>query len=84
MSGGTAYCWGFNGQGQLGDGTNRLVPVAVSGGRTYTALVAGGQHTCGLVSGGTAYCWGENYYGQLGDGTSGTNRTAPVAVIRRA
>ncbi|NCV22341.1 MAG: hypothetical protein EBV45_10395, partial [Chloroflexi bacterium] len=37
VSGGTAYCWGYNAFGQLGDGTggngdssaNRLVPVAV-------------------------------------------------------
>ncbi|MCX5985064.1 MAG: hypothetical protein NTX54_00895 [Chloroflexi bacterium] len=86
MSGGTAYCWGYNGNGQLGDGTNgtdRTAPVAVSGGLSFTALVAGGSHTCGLVSGGTAYCWGWNGYGQLGDGTGGinsANRTAPVAV----
>ena len=83
--GGTAYCWGRNSEGQLGDGTSgsgtdRLVPVAVSGGRTFTALVAGAQHTCGLVSGGTAYCWGWNAGGQLGDGTTGTDRLAPVDV----
>ena len=86
--GGTAYCWGWNVYSQLGDGTSgngpiatvRTAPVAVSGGWTFTALVAGGNHTCGLVSGGTAYCWGYNASGQLGDGTSGTNRTAPVAV----
>ncbi|NBY46522.1 MAG: hypothetical protein EBQ56_01865 [Proteobacteria bacterium] len=32
-TGGTAYCWGGNDHGQLGDGTSgtdRLVPVAVS------------------------------------------------------
>ena len=80
---GTAYCWGQNGQGKLGDGTNgpgRTAPVAVSGGRTYTALVAGRAHTCGLATGGTAYCWGGNDHGQLGDGTSGTDRLVPVAV----
>jgi len=80
-----AYCWGSNGYGQLGDGTvgtNRSAPVDVSGGRAFTALVAGSNHTCGLVSGGTTYCWGSNLFGQLGDGTSGygTDRTAPVAV----
>ena len=90
VSGGTAYCWGSNYSGQLGDGTswtpsdwnsaNRNAPVAVIGGRTFTSLVAGESHTCGLVSGGTAYCWGANETGQLGDGTSGNVRTAPVAV----
>ncbi len=91
VSDGTAYCWGYNGSGQLGDGTSgvnwdnsadRTVPVAVSGGRTYMALVAGNVHTCGLATGGRAYCWGYNQFGQLGDGTS-TKRTVPVAVIRR-
>ncbi|NBT26834.1 MAG: hypothetical protein EBT09_09835, partial [Actinobacteria bacterium] len=95
---GTAYCWGYNGNGQLGDGTSgvypdtspgeRRVPVAVSGGRTFTALASGGHHTCGLTTDGTAYCWGQNAFGQLGDGTSGNgdvqnhsaDRAVPVAV----
>ena len=89
-TGGTAYCWGNNYSGQLGDGmsvtlsdwnaVDRTALVAVSGGLNFTALVAGNRYTCGLVSGGTAYCWGYNQYGPLGDGTSGTERTAPVAV----
>ena len=81
-TGGTAYCWGNNVYGELGDGTsgtNRLVPVPVSGGRTYTALAAGQNHTCGLATGGTAYCWGGNGSGELGDGT-GANRLVPVDV----
>jgi len=92
-TGGTAYCWGYNAYGQLGNGTSgsgsnsadRWAPVAVSGALTFTALVAGNGHTCGLVLGGTAYCWGDNDYGQLGDGTvGGPFRTTPVTVIRRA
>jgi alpha-tubulin suppressor-like RCC1 family protein len=88
---GTAYCWGANTQGQLGDGTsgngdwsndtaNRSTPVAVSGGRTFTAIEAGSSHTCALDAAGAAYCWGLNQNGQLGDGTTGTARTAPTAV----
>jgi len=82
VSAGTAYCWGNNGYGQLGDGTTNqrtTTPVAVSGGRTFTSLVAGRSHTCGMISGGTAFCWGNNEYRQIGDGPM-DNRTTPVAV----
>jgi alpha-tubulin suppressor-like RCC1 family protein len=78
---GSAYCWGSNGSGELGDGTttDRTTPVAVSGGLTFEAVRAGGSHTCGVMSSGSAYCWGNNWFGQLGDGTT-TSRTTPVAV----
>jgi alpha-tubulin suppressor-like RCC1 family protein len=78
---GSAYCWGYNGTGQLGNGTttNTSVPVAVSGGRTFASLDAGANHTCGITGSGAAYCWGSNERGQLGDGTT-TARSAPVAV----
>jgi alpha-tubulin suppressor-like RCC1 family protein len=80
-SSGTAYCWGSNQYGGLGDGstTQRLTPVAVAGGITFASLTAGSLHTCGLTSGGAAYCWGINDYGELGDGST-VNRFTPVAV----
>ena len=49
-------------------------------GRTFTALVAGWEHTCGLATGGTAFCWGFIENGQVGDGTCGADCTSPVAV----
>jgi alpha-tubulin suppressor-like RCC1 family protein len=78
---GEAYCWGFNGYGQLGDGTttNRNSPLAVAGGLTFQQLIAGLYHTCGLTPSGEAYCWGHNSAGQLGDETRAA-RTSPVAV----
>lgn len=68
---GTAYCWGKNRSGQLGDGTEdeRFSPTLVSGGLTFASLSAGDDFTCGLTPGGKAYCWGENSMGQLGDGS---------------
>jgi len=53
---GAAYCWGYNADGELGNGatTNSATPVAVSGGLKFT-MVSG---SCGLTLGGAAYCWG--------------------------
>jgi len=76
---GGAKCWGFNGFGQLGDGTttNRSTPDFVDGlTRRVTAIAAGGYHTCGVTSLGGLKCWGDNGNGQLGDGTT-TNRSTP-------
>src|SRR2546430_687784 len=84
---GAIYCWGFNGNGQLGDGTrtNRAVPALVQApaGVTFQAVSAGGQHTCAVVSTGDAYCWGRNEFGRLGDGTA-VDRTLPVRVAAPA
>jgi alpha-tubulin suppressor-like RCC1 family protein len=84
---GTAYCWGYNRQGQLGDGTNtdRKVPTPVSGTTKFTRLAAGRYFTCGLTSAGATWCWGDNSSGQLGNGTTGagsdsTNKNAPGLV----
>ncbi|HEY3821387.1 MAG TPA: hypothetical protein VGL81_29675 [Polyangiaceae bacterium] len=81
LNGGTVQCWGDNTTGELGDGTSTgascvggtpcvTTPVEVSGLTNATAIVAGYQYTCALISGGQAECWGLNSSGQLGDGTS--------------
>ena len=132
---GRLYCWGFDGNGQLGDGgdTSQPTPVEVAGGATdwtavtrrrpphvrppehrtalllgprpqrpvgrrrrhrrpvgtgqvaggaidWTAVSAGGFHTCAGRSTGRLYCWGYDEFGQLGDGGTNTNQRAPVEV----
>lgn len=79
---GTAYCWGSNSRGQLGDGTltQRGGPVRVSSALVFKAISAGLDFTCGLTTDGAAYCWGANDVAQLGDGTR-KDRASPVAVL---
>jgi alpha-tubulin suppressor-like RCC1 family protein len=79
---GGVKCWGDNSHGQLGDATtvNRNAPVDVAGlASGVAAVVAGGSHTCALISGGAVKCWGSNGNGQLGDGTT-IDRNIPVVV----
>lgn len=75
-------CWGYNSDGQLGDGTtdDSLIPVDVSGLTSEVkAISAGGSHNCALTMTGDLKCWGDNDYGKLGD-TSTTDRHTPVLV----
>ncbi|MBF0487187.1 MAG: hypothetical protein HQK98_03415, partial [Nitrospirae bacterium] len=78
---GTVWAWGYNGYGQLGDGTNTNsnTPVQVSGLTGVTAVAGGAVHSVALRSDGTVWAWGLNQYGQLGNGTN-TNSNTPVQV----
>lgn len=80
--GGQLYCWGDNGQGQLGDGTTEghALPTLVSGGLLFRQVSAGEYHTCAVTTGNRPYCWGYNGSGQLGDGTTIQKRLSPVPV----
>jgi alpha-tubulin suppressor-like RCC1 family protein len=57
---GSAYCWGRNESGELGDGTqtNRSVPTAVIGGLKFTSLSTDFGGTCGVTVAKMVYCWG--------------------------
>ena len=69
-SDGTVAAWGYNGGGQLGDGTiiDRWSPVTVPGLSGVVALAAGNAHTVALKADGTVWAWGNNMSGQLGNG----------------
>lgn len=83
MSGGSAYCWGQNLHGQLGDGSteSRNTATRIAGDVTLRSIEAGGALTCGLATDGAEYCWGLNENGQLGDGTR-VSRSSPTRVQR--
>jgi len=81
IASGGVYCWGANGDGQLGDGTATgpqrcngdacsAAPVPVRGVASASAIAAGGDSACALLAGGAIDCWGANGDGQLGDGTA--------------
>jgi len=85
---GAAFCWGSNWVGQLGLGyTDRRAnpyPVEIREHR-FTALAAGGVHTCGLTIDGATYCWGDNRSGQVGqagtDAVMSPTRVADVPAL---
>jgi alpha-tubulin suppressor-like RCC1 family protein len=76
-----ARAWGFNNDGELGNGTTESsdVPVEVTGLHGVTALAGGGHHSLGVLQDGVVMAWGQNFYGQLGDGTTESS-DVPVPV----
>ena len=79
---GTVWAWGYNSNGQLGDGTTteRLSPVQVISLTGVVAIAAGSSTSMALKNDGTVWTWGNNSYGQLGIGTF-TQSTSPVQVL---
>ncbi|HEX5435544.1 MAG TPA: Ig-like domain-containing protein [Gemmatimonadaceae bacterium] len=88
------YCWGWNVNGDVGNGTVSgpgvahamrdsfyvYFPSPVVGSQTFVQVSAGYIHTCAIATGGSAYCWGDNEVNQLGDGTT-TARGIPTPVL---
>jgi hypothetical protein len=81
-SDGSVWCWGENGQGQLGDGTltDRPLPTLVPSLSSVVQVVGQAASMCALLGDGTVRCWGQNFDGVLGDGTT-VNRLTPVEVL---
>ena len=81
LASGKVQCWGYNLDGELGNGTNTssTTPVTVSGISTATALTTDYYGSCVLLADGRVQCWGGNLNGQLGNGTT-TQSNLPVYV----
>jgi alpha-tubulin suppressor-like RCC1 family protein len=77
-SDGSVWAWGYNGSGQLGDGTttDRSTPVYVNM-VAQVAIAAGFDHSVAMTSVGAVWTWGNNSNGQLGNGST-TNSSVPV------
>jgi len=70
---GAVFAWGYNTDGELGNGgtANSDVPVKVKlpAGTKVTAIAAGELHSLAVTSRGTVLAWGGNNFGQLGNGS---------------
>jgi alpha-tubulin suppressor-like RCC1 family protein len=80
-SDGTAWAWGDNHYGQLGNGSNTVsyIPVQVSRLSGVIAIAGGYGYSMALKNDGTIWAWGDNNHGQLGDGSI-TSSNIPVQV----
>ena len=84
LANGTAQCWGYGGNGQMGDGTtgNNHYPddlVNTPSGRFIVDMSMSGSHACIVLDDGSVACWGNNNKGQLGLGNT-TQQNQPVVL----
>jgi len=73
---GSVRCWGFSGDGQLGNANvatigddetpDRVAPVNLGSGRTVQAISSGDAHTCAILDDDAVRCWGFGGDGRLG------------------
>jgi alpha-tubulin suppressor-like RCC1 family protein len=79
------FCWGYNGDQELGDGTSTDQSTAVQTLEVTGAVkvAAGSSSACAVDSGGGVSCWGWNGYHQLSTGaplsTSSTAVSIPIS-----
>jgi alpha-tubulin suppressor-like RCC1 family protein len=68
---GTLWAWGYNMDGQVGDGTtiNKTVPTQIGTASNWKMVTAHFNNSFAIKTNGTLWGWGDNTDGQLGDGT---------------
>jgi hypothetical protein len=65
---GSAWCWGDNRRGVLGDGTidSRTTVASAAVPLRFARIDVGADHACGVDADGVGWCWGRNDLSQLG------------------
>lgn len=83
---GTVWTWGWNGFGQLGDGTasDRSSPVQVIGLDTVIYIAARDYHTMVIKSDGFVWAWGSGGKGELGNTTTADRNTPGLVLFETA
>lgn len=78
---GSAWAWGSNTSGQIGDNTitDAPAPISVVGGHSFIDIAAGTDFSYALKDNESVWAWGNNTCGKLGDGST-TDRSSPVSV----
>jgi hypothetical protein len=80
----TAKCWGWNGNGWLGQGDKNdrgdqpgemgdsLPPIDFGAGKKVVTIAVDNSHACALLNDATVKCWGQAADGNLGNGKPGS------------
>ena len=79
------YCWGYNFEGQLGNGSSgsnadAYSPSFVSSNRAWLTVATGDYTTCGVTADGALSCWGSNVSDLVGNGNVGEIVVTPVQI----
>ena len=92
LEGGGVVCWGYNSDGQMGNGgatdKDHAVKVLEKEGSSFALsgilqMSVGYNHACALNSDGEILCWGDGADGRLGNNAT-DNQPAPVKVVADA
>ena len=91
LSTGAVLCWGYGGDGALGNGgtanigDNELpvsAPVVPLGAdRTAISVSVGADHTCAVLDNGAVRCWGNGAGGRLGTGSTDSTLAGPTGSV---
>ena len=81
---GSLWAWGYNFNGQLGQGTSgagtdRTSPTRMGTATNWVSAAAGSFYTVAVQANGSLWAWGRNDYGQLGLGNA-AQQNSPVRV----